>query len=170
MTNDHGELRRLVGGALVHEADHTYRLIVIPDLDGERVVRIGDLPVLEQPLDRRTAQGRWRPTRQVPDFRVPVPLRVEVVVLAGVATKLDPLAFQLPGSVVKPHGLEYTGFGGDAPCYILCSRTCFSRRISILAEIVGTMRGVVRGRSRVEGPERTPISGIGSSTRNALLP
>src|SRR5215207_7486007 len=170
MTDDHGELRGLVGLALVHEVDHTDRLILAPDVDGERVVRIRELPVLEQPLDRRTAQGRWRPTRQVPDLRVPVPLRVEVVVLAGVTPKFDPLAFQLPGSVVKPHGLEYTGFGGNAPRYILCSRTCFSGHFAILAEIVGTMRGVARGRSRVEGPWRTPLSGIGSSTRNALLP
>jgi hypothetical protein len=80
----------------------------------------------------------------VPDLRVTVPLRVEVVVLAGVAPKLDPLALQLPGSIVKPHGQEYTGFGGDAPRYILCSRKCFSRHIAILALIAGTMRGVVR--------------------------
>src|SRR3712207_9507830 len=93
MTNDHGELRRFVGLALVHQADHTYRLLIAPDVDGERVVGLRELPVPEQPLDCRTAQGRWRPTRKVPDLRVPVPLRVEVVVLAGVAPKLDPFTF-----------------------------------------------------------------------------
>src|SRR4029450_2548934 len=153
MTDDHGELRRLVGLALVHEADHTYGLVVAPDVDCERVVCLRELPVIEQPLDRRTAQGRRRPTRQVPDLRVPVPLRVEVVILAGVAPKLDPLAFQLPGSVVKPHVQEYSGFGADAPRYISGSGTRFCRHIAIFAEIVGTMWGVVRGHtSRVEGP------------------
>jgi hypothetical protein len=68
-----------------------------------------------------------------------------VVVLAGVAPKLDPLTFQLSGSVVKPHGQEYTGFGGDAPRYILCFRTSFSGPIAILAEIAGTM-GPIRSR------------------------
>src|SRR5215204_1107841 len=124
--NDNGELRRLVGLALVHEADHTYGLVITPDVDCERVVCLRELPVLEQPLDRRTAQRRWRPTRQVPNLRVPVPLRVEVVVLADVAPKLDPLTFQLSGSVVKPHGQEYSGFGGDAPRYI-----CASEQVSL---------------------------------------
>jgi hypothetical protein len=85
-------------------------------VDGERVVCGGELPVLEQPLDRRTAKRRRRPARQVPDFRVPVPLSVEPVVRADVASQLDPLAAELSGSILKPHDPEYTGFGNDTLC------------------------------------------------------
>jgi hypothetical protein len=56
-----------------------------------------------------------------------------------VAPKFDPLAFQLSGSVVKPHSQEYTGFGEDAPRYNLCSRTIYSGHTAILAEMVDTM-------------------------------
>src|ERR687893_805847 len=108
--DDHGQLRRLVRLAQVHQANDADGLLLSHGMYGERVVRGGELALLEEPLDGGAPEGGPGPAGEVPDLRVAVPFGVQAVVLGVVAEQLHPLAVQLPRPAAQSHAGEYTRF------------------------------------------------------------